>query len=473
LLCLFFLAAFSCVKLPNEIMKDLVTLENFFTKAKVVKDAHFQDFQDMSVECALCGIAVNEVEGLMAENITESEIESFLDSNICTLLSGEMQTLCDDLVAQLPNIIKMLWEKQSVSVVCVEIGICSIPFKQYPDWTSVPVYTVNLDEDPETRWDSICSNPQYGQIVQYLISQVSKILPDNGYSIEKIGEIFAMYIPKEYQQEINGCASQMGVPFGWLALMNLGYELSDACTSVVAQRMDNKIIHGRNMDFWEGMGFTNCLRNATIHVKFTKGGKIFYEMASFAGFVGILSGFKNNAFSVTVDTRFYPQGLTDLFYEVIVALSEHNASLVSFLARDTFAKETTYQGAVNRLSNTPLIADVYYIIAGVSASQGAVISRNRTMARDFWQLNVAKGRWFEVETNYDHWKEAPWFDDRIAYANKIMNAFGRNSISLSNFQTLLQTKPIKNIQTTYTILSCPAENYFTVHKRFCSYPCVE
>jgi len=79
----------------------------------------------------------------------------------------------------------------------------------------------------------------------------------------------------------------MGVPFGWLALMNLGYELSDACTSVVAQRIDNKIIHGRNMDFWEGMGFTNCLRNATIHVKFTKGGKVFYEMASFAGFVGI------------------------------------------------------------------------------------------------------------------------------------------------------------------------------------------
>jgi hypothetical protein len=50
------------------------------------------------------------------------------------------------------------------------------------------------------------------------------------------------------------------------------------------------------------------------------------------------------------------------------------------------------------LSNNELIADVYYILAGVSAGQGAVIFRNRLNITDIWRLDAAHGRWFEVET---------------------------------------------------------------------------
>lgn len=70
--------------------------------------------------------------------------------------------------------------------------------------------------------------------------------------------------------------------------------------------------------------------------------------------------------------------------------------------------ENNFNGALNSLSNTELIADVYYILAGTSRNEGAVISRNRMNATDVWQLDQSAGRWFEVETNYDHWKPAPW-----------------------------------------------------------------
>jgi hypothetical protein len=54
--------------------------------------------------------------------------------------------------------------------------------------------------------------------------------------------------------------------------------------------------------------------------------------------------------------------------------------------------ENDYPAALASLSNTELIADVYYILAGVSAGQGAVISRNRQNATDVWTLDEPHGR---------------------------------------------------------------------------------
>jgi len=285
-------------------------------------------------------------------------------------------------------------------------------------------------------------------------------------------EICDLYFPYEYSQEIIGCADQLGIPYGFLTLFNLGYEVSDACTSIIAQSTDGKIYHARNMDFWAGMGFTDTLKDLAILVDFQKGGKTVFSSASFAGMVGLLSGFKSGGFSVTVDTRFYPGGIGELFYEIIAAIEENNSSLVSFLLRDVFEKENNYQSALSNLINGELIADVYYIIAGVSADEGAVISRNRTGADDVWVLSYPQ-RWYEVETNYDHWEQAPWFDNRIDPANDAMNAMGLNNISLQNMFKVLTVKPVFNLQTTYTILSCPATGEFSAYTRYCPYPCVE
>lgn len=82
-------------------------------------------------------------------------------------------------------------------------------------------------------------------------------------------------------------------------------------------------------------------------------------------------GMKPKAFSVTIDTRFYPEGIYELFYEVIAALTEKNASLVAFLSRNVFMNENDFNAAVQNLSNGKLIADVYYIVAGI-AKTGAL-----------------------------------------------------------------------------------------------------
>jgi len=157
--------------------------------------------------------------------------------------------------------------------------------------------------------------------------------------------------------------------------------------------------------------------------------------------------------------------------EIIAAIEERNASLVSFLLRDTFTTAKDYNDALKKLSTTYLIADVYYIIGGINT--GAVISRNRTVAADIWKLDSAHGRWFEIETNYDHWEAPPWYDNRRDPANDHMNNLGRDNISPQNLFKILGMKPTLNLQTTYSIVACPTTGYYQTFVRWCDYPCVQ
>ena len=81
----------------------------------------------------------------------------------------------------------------------------------------------------------------------------------------------------------------------------------------------------------------------------------------------MISGLRLSQFSVTINTRFYPEGLWQLFYEAVVALEQHDARLVSFLTREVLlgsGAAADFDAAVQRLSTAPLVADVYYTVAG-------------------------------------------------------------------------------------------------------------
>jgi len=110
--------------------------------------------------------------------------------------------------------------------------------------------------------------------------------------------------------------------------------------------------------------------------------------------------------------------------QIVAAIEEKNATMVSFLTRDVLTLRNDYNAALNDLSNGVLIADVYYILAGTRPGQGAVITRNRQNATDVWQLN-SPSQWYVLETNYDHWEQPPWFDDRVVPAENALKAIGQ------------------------------------------------
>jgi len=336
----------------------------------------------------------------------------------------------------------------------------------------VPVNIINLDLPPAQRWTKICSNSTYKLIMGQLIDALEHLF-DNITLINELGELINnVYFPQEYAQEIKGCAAAMGVEYGWLSWVNMGYEVTSACTSIVAQDKAGKVYHVRNMDFYDGIWLTDHLKNLTMTLEYQKGGKTLFHATSFAGYVGVLSGMKPNVFSVSINTRYYPKnGLKNFLLEIVAAIMEKNNSLVSFLTRHAMTTQTSFAGALNLLSNGPLIADVYYTIAGPNAFDGAVISRNRLNASDVWRLN--KTRWYEVQTNYDHWVKPPWFDDRVVPADNAMTALGQNNVNYAGLFKVLSVKPVLNIQTTFSMLTSPADGSYTSYSRWCPYPCAE
>ena len=74
----------------------------------------------------------------------------------------------------------------------------------------------------------------------------------------------------------------------------------------------------------------------------------------------------------------------------------------------------SYSSAVQLFSSNALINPIYYIVAGSSANEGAVVTRYREAEKtDVWPINTsAVDGWFRLVTNYDHWESDPTYDDR-------------------------------------------------------------
>ena len=430
---------------------------------------------DYSFKCALCGIVINEVEGMLLENRTEEYIEGLLRRDVCEPLGGgTLSGVCDMLVDLLPSLVKGVEHRWDVNRLCVEdLKMCERPFSNTTDNQPVPSVDINLDLPPQQRWQAVCSQPKYGAAWNLMINTLAGVLPKVAKDMATIGSLMHEVLPQEIRDEITGCSTAMGTSVGWATLLNVGYEVSDACTSIVAALPDGTVLHGRNLDFWAGMGFTNTLKELAFEANIMKGGKLLYKSTTFAGYVGVLSGMKPGAFSVTIDTRFYPEGPLQMLEEILVALRDRQANLVALLTRKALEETNNYDDAMQMLSYEHTVADVYYIVAGAGKNQGAVISRDRTKPADVWPLDLSTGRWFVLETNYDHWKPAPWYDDRRTPGNEAMNQMGQQHLTLDGLYNVLSTKPVFNLQTTYTILAVPSNGTYTSHTRYCPYPCTQ
>ena len=117
-------------------------------------------------------------------------------------------------------------------------------------------------------------------------------------------------------------------------------------------------------------------------------GKIAYSGITFAGYIGILTGQKPLAFTVTLDER--DKGFV---WENIFQLLLAKTTPVGFFLRSLLADEdTNFDSAIEQISNVEMIAPSYIIVGGVNKGEGAVITRARTEALDIWRLSASEGR---------------------------------------------------------------------------------
>ncbi|XP_037640382.1 N-acylethanolamine-hydrolyzing acid amidase-like [Sebastes umbrosus] len=313
-----------------------------------------------------------------------------------------------------------------------------------------PTVNISLDEHPEVRWAPLTKVFD----VDYLQKAAAEVIDTTvpkwvHHAIKPIVKSLEKYLPQPYAGEIRGLASYLGGNISDVIILNFAYEISAFCTSIVAQDKNGNVFHGRNLDYPHPI-----LRNMTMNVIFYKNGKEAYRGTSFAGYVGLWTGQSPNKFTVSGDQR-GSEHWYNWWKNVVSAVIFHR-SPVSWLVRETLEEAENFQDAVMRLAKIPIITGVYYIVGGVRAGEGAVITRDRTGPADIWPLEPVNGGWFRVETNFDHWLPPPAHDHRRDAANKALNATGQDNINMETLYQVLSLFPVCNGGTVYTTVMSAA-----------------
>nr|XP_054599786.1 acid ceramidase-like isoform X2 [Nothobranchius furzeri] len=344
-------------------------------------------------------------------------------------------------------------------------------------------YTVDLDLPPSKRWTAVITEKKQDLIslIQAVRNLANAFVP-SGKLIELVDitlPLMANTLPSPFGEEIKGIAEVSGVPLGEVVLFNIFYEVSILCTSVVAEDKNGNLLHGRNLDFGLFMGWdvkdkswiiSEKLKPLVVNLDFRKNSQTVFKSTNFAGYVGMLTGIKPHTFTLTMNGRFPHNGGHIGILEWI--MGQRDGMWMSFLTRSVLENANSYEEAKRQLAETKMLAPAYFILGGNQRGQGCIITRSRQHSIDVLEIDVKLGRWYVLETNYDHWKDPFFLDDRRTPAMKCMNQTTQARISVNTLYDVLSTKPVLNKLTTYTALMQVSEGKLESYIRDCPSPCM-
>ncbi|XP_062244508.1 acid ceramidase [Platichthys flesus] len=348
---------------------------------------------------------------------------------------------------------------------------------------AVSWYTVDLDLPPSKRWSALIADKKKDLVtMMQAVRDLADAFVPSGKLIELVDftlPVMAKTLPKPFGEEMKGIADVSGIPLGEVVLFNIFYEVFTVCTSVVAEDDKGNLIHGRNLDFGLFMGWdmknkswiiTEKLKPLVVNLDFQRNNKTVFKSTNFAGYVGMLTGIKPQTFTLTMNERFSLDGGYIGILEWV--LGQRDGMWMSFLTRSVLENANSYEEAKTRLATTKLLAPAYFILGGNQTGQGCIITRSRELNIDLLELDLKQNRWFVLETNYDHWEEPLFLDDRRTPAMKCMNQITQKNISSKTIYDVLSTKPVLNKLTTYTSLMQVSKGSLESYIRDCPNPCM-
>jgi hypothetical protein len=384
-----------------------------------------------------------------------------------------------------------------------------------------PVYTVDLALPAEQRWTHIAK--AYKSKVPAIVAYFDAVVPKWAMPlIEAVGAKMKGYF-RLYGGEMAGLADALEASPGLIVLMNLVYQveglglncstwnvtgptrkddpgcmdvdpdqkwcycheahtagagpsddgftylspkLDEAdgpglCTSVVAQASDGSIIHGRNLDW----NLPAVLRSLVVDVDFvntSKSTEKLFRMTTAVGFVGGFNGMAyrgrgGDGWSVTIDARGKGGKPLDNMLQALLVPSLTPCQHL----RHVLERTSDFEQGLSALSTTPLIDEIYYIVAGTKAAEGAVVTRGREKAVDVWRLDLNEpDGWFRLQTNYDHWNPVPAADDRRNPGVTMMKAVGQAGLSTASMWHVITSFPVFNHHTDLSLIAIPQKQIF-------------
>ncbi|XP_061440235.1 acid ceramidase isoform X1 [Rhineura floridana] len=346
----------------------------------------------------------------------------------------------------------------------------------------IPTYIINLDLPPSERWAQMARDKkvEMKSMIKSMKDMVAAFLRSEKLiaSLESKLAWLGSTLPYPFNEEVKGIASAIESPLGDMVVFNVFYEIFTLCTSIVAEDKTGKLYHARNLDFGLFLGWdvhnsswiiTMKLKPLMVSLDFQKNNKTVFKSANLAGYVGMVSGVRPGAFTLTMNERFSLDGGYVGLFEWI--LGQRNGWWMSFLTRTVLENSTSYEDAKDKLANTKLLAPAYFILAGNKSGEGCVITRSRVSALDIWTLDPEGGVWYVLETNYDRWKDPLILDDRRGPTMRCLNQTKQENLSSSAMYNILSTKPILNKLTVATTLMEVSEGRIETYLRECPDPC--
>eukprot|EP01119_Soliformovum_irregulare_P026110 TRINITY_DN9854_c0_g1_i1.p1 TRINITY_DN9854_c0_g1~~TRINITY_DN9854_c0_g1_i1.p1 ORF type:complete len:376 (+),score=56.64 TRINITY_DN9854_c0_g1_i1:178-1305(+) len=329
-----------------------------------------------------------------------------------------------------------------------------------PPKRNVKNYIVNLDLPPNQRWSHIVEDYKhlFPEVQKYMLDMVAGVLGTTLTSILKtIASGFAAMINKSgvvyYGEELQAIANQTGFPVGDLLIMQLSYELAATCTSIIAVDDQGIPLHGRTMD-WD----LPILSKMTVELEFQRNSETIFYATSWAGYVGVLTGMRKDAYSVAVNFRLTTDG--SVWKNMIQAIT--SAWPTGFLVRVVLDESKTFDDAIAVLANSELISPSYFTVAGCKPNEGVIISRNRKGEENRWKI---ADHGCIVQPNCDHWDAKPQYDiiysvDRRFFVKSCFEEMKAKNVnaSLSVIRDILQIRPCWNDETVYASFMCPKDN---------------
>jgi N-acylethanolamine-hydrolysing acid amidase len=289
-------------------------------------------------------------------------------------------------------------------------------------------------------------------------------------------------VAEEHRKEMEGIASALNVTYEDALMANFFYELSDvtadlppewknvssrSCTGIVAQASDGTIYHGRNQDY--PPPFSPLQYDGT----FTKGGKVVFEGTSFAGTIGMGGTcMVPGKWSAEINARDdYKQPL-----QKAIESASKGDFCFPMLLRSACEHGGEFEDGMKYLSETPIIQGGYLTVAGAAPGEGAIVTRNASGTdTDILRLKdgyPADKPWFLIQTNYDHWKKAPIYDDRRDNGKYDMEQVGPGNLTLDTLWDVMSTSGgphgpigVYNPATIHTELIIPAKGEYHTYLR--------
>lgn len=309
----------------------------------------------------------------------------------------------------------------------------------------IPSFDLDLDLPESARWNHIFL--KYKDKFNIIKNNIDSILYSSNYIMlgftTSMISVLDWFGKIKYSDELKSLSKISGIEFNKLVMLQLCYELSSACTTIVT-KVDGKYTMFRTMD-WP----FDFLKDFTANINFIKNNKLIYTATTWIGYVGVMTATIPNKYSLAINyRRTQDMSTSSMLGNAFRAISM--AWPVGHLIRNICDDNLSFDEAYNFLATTNLISPCYITLCRITDTPLTII-------RDPSSSSTHHGNYI-IQTNCDNDKNEPdilWSVKRRSYAKEIIKKYKSNFENVDQLVDNLLVNPILNDETIYLSVCCP------------------